>query len=113
MRRANSRSHAARPGVFPVLKLSYSIGDSQLVSARSESGNGMKLNKFLYFGDFIACPLVIAGLLIAVLVSRDATAVGLWVMAFVTGCGAWTCRNVISVSVRTPAPGCGSASGSG
>ena len=50
----------------------------------------MKLNKFLYFGDFIACPMAIAGLLLAVLVLRDVTAVGLWVLAFVVGCAAWT-----------------------
>jgi sterol desaturase/sphingolipid hydroxylase (fatty acid hydroxylase superfamily) len=50
----------------------------------------MKLNRFLYFGDFIACPLVIAGMFAAVLALRDLTAAGFWLMAFAIGCGVWT-----------------------
>ncbi|MDQ0392258.1 sterol desaturase family protein [Labrys monachus] len=50
----------------------------------------MNLNRFLYFGDFIACPLAIAGLLLAVLAQGDLTALGMWCLAFVAGCMAWT-----------------------
>ncbi|WP_284315964.1 sterol desaturase family protein [Labrys miyagiensis] len=50
----------------------------------------MHLGRFLYFGDFVLCPLVAFGLLIATLIQRDATALGLWLAAFVFGCMVWT-----------------------
>ena len=50
----------------------------------------MKLSRFLYFGDFIACPLAVIGLFIVVLLRGNLTAIGLWLLAFVVGGLAWT-----------------------
>lgn len=50
----------------------------------------MRLNKILYFGDFVLCPAAAFGLLVLTLLQHDATAVGIWAMAFVLGCIGWT-----------------------
>jgi len=50
----------------------------------------MKLSRFLYFGDFVACPLAVVGLFISVLALRDWTAIGVWFLTFIPGLFAWT-----------------------
>jgi sterol desaturase/sphingolipid hydroxylase (fatty acid hydroxylase superfamily) len=53
-------------------------------------GRLMNLSKCLYFGDFVACPIVIIGLAAVALAGRDIGAVTLWVAALLAGAGAWT-----------------------
>ncbi|MBV9566918.1 MAG: sterol desaturase family protein [Hyphomicrobiales bacterium] len=50
----------------------------------------MKLSKALYFGDFVATPLAIVILIALTLAGRDHGAAGVWLLAFLTGLGAWT-----------------------
>ena len=50
----------------------------------------MKLNRSLYFGDFVASPIAIAVLAIVALTHRDFEAAGLWGVALFAGLGAWT-----------------------
>jgi sterol desaturase/sphingolipid hydroxylase (fatty acid hydroxylase superfamily) len=50
----------------------------------------MKLNRGLYFGDFVASPIAIVVLTTVALVHRDFEAAGLWGLALFAGLGAWT-----------------------
>ena len=50
----------------------------------------MKLNRGLYFGDFVASPIAIAVLATVALTHRDFEAAGLWGLALFAGLGAWT-----------------------
>ena len=50
----------------------------------------MKLNRGLYFGDFVASPIAIIVLTTVALVHRDFEAAGLWGLALLAGLGAWT-----------------------
>ena len=55
-----------------------------------DRANGMNLNRVLYFGDFFVCPVAIMALAIAALAKEGMEPIGLWVLAFAIGCGAWT-----------------------
>jgi sterol desaturase/sphingolipid hydroxylase (fatty acid hydroxylase superfamily) len=50
----------------------------------------MKLSKALYFGDFVAIPVVILLLAAAAIRQEGFTGAGLWSVAFVVGLLAWT-----------------------
>jgi sterol desaturase/sphingolipid hydroxylase (fatty acid hydroxylase superfamily) len=50
----------------------------------------MKLSKALYFGDFVAIPIVILLLAIAAIREQGFTGAGLWVVTFVAGLLVWT-----------------------
>ncbi len=50
----------------------------------------MKLTKALYFGDFVASPIVIVVLAIAALGGQDLGAVELWLATLLMGCAGWT-----------------------
>jgi sterol desaturase/sphingolipid hydroxylase (fatty acid hydroxylase superfamily) len=50
----------------------------------------MKLSKALYFGDFVAIPVVILLLGAAAIQQESFTGAGLWLMAFVAGVAVWT-----------------------
>ncbi len=50
----------------------------------------MNLNRVLYFGDFFVCPAAILILAAIAIVKGDFSTIGLWVAAFVIGCGVWT-----------------------
>jgi sterol desaturase/sphingolipid hydroxylase (fatty acid hydroxylase superfamily) len=50
----------------------------------------MKLNRGLYFGDFVASPIAIAVLTTVALTHRDFEAVGVWGLTLFAGLGAWT-----------------------
>ena len=50
----------------------------------------MKLNKALYFGDFVAIPVAILTMAGAAIWERGFTSTGPWLIAFVMGLFAWT-----------------------
>jgi sterol desaturase/sphingolipid hydroxylase (fatty acid hydroxylase superfamily) len=50
----------------------------------------VKLNRGLYFGDFVASPIAIAVLTTVVLAHRDFEAAGLYGLTLLAGLGAWT-----------------------
>jgi sterol desaturase/sphingolipid hydroxylase (fatty acid hydroxylase superfamily) len=50
----------------------------------------MNLSKVLYFGDFVACPVVVIVLATLALAHRDIETAGLWVLVLFVGVGAWT-----------------------
>jgi sterol desaturase/sphingolipid hydroxylase (fatty acid hydroxylase superfamily) len=50
----------------------------------------MRLSKFLYFGDLIASPIIIAALAGAALVGGNAVTTSAWLVALMAGIGAWT-----------------------
>jgi sterol desaturase/sphingolipid hydroxylase (fatty acid hydroxylase superfamily) len=50
----------------------------------------MKLSKALYFGDFVAIPVVILLLGAAAIRQEGFTGAGLWLIAFAAGLGVWT-----------------------
>jgi sterol desaturase/sphingolipid hydroxylase (fatty acid hydroxylase superfamily) len=50
----------------------------------------MLLNRLLYFGDFVACPLAIFGLVMAVPAHGTLSQAGIFCLACVIGLGAWT-----------------------
>ena len=50
----------------------------------------MKLSKALYFGDFVAIPVVILLLGAAAIREQGFTGAGLWLLAFVAGLAVWT-----------------------
>jgi sterol desaturase/sphingolipid hydroxylase (fatty acid hydroxylase superfamily) len=50
----------------------------------------MKLNRGLYFGDFVASPIAIVALATVALVHRDLEAAGMWGLALLAGLGTWT-----------------------
>ena len=58
----------------------------------------IKLNKGLYYGDFVASPIAIVVLTTVVLAQRDFEAAGIWGLTLFAGLGAWTSRRVC----RTP-----------
>ncbi|HEY4923914.1 MAG TPA: sterol desaturase family protein [Roseiarcus sp.] len=50
----------------------------------------MKLSKALYFGDFVAIPVVILWLGVAAVQQEGFTGAGLWMIAFLAGVAVWT-----------------------
>ena len=50
----------------------------------------MKLNRGLYFGDFVASPIAIVVLTTVALAHRDFEAAGLWGLTLLAGLGTWT-----------------------
>jgi sterol desaturase/sphingolipid hydroxylase (fatty acid hydroxylase superfamily) len=50
----------------------------------------MKLSKALYFGDFVAIPVVILWLGVAAVQQEGFTGAGLWLIAFLAGVAVWT-----------------------
>ena len=50
----------------------------------------IKLNKGLYYGDFVASPIAIVVLTTVVLAQRDFEAAGIWGLTLFAGLGAWT-----------------------
>jgi sterol desaturase/sphingolipid hydroxylase (fatty acid hydroxylase superfamily) len=57
---------------------------------RSNMEPRMKLNKALYFGDFVAAPLAILVLAAMAFAGRGVEAVGPWLLALLAGICAWT-----------------------
>jgi len=50
----------------------------------------MKLSKFLYFGDFVACPVAMMVLATLALAGRNIETAGWWLLMLCAGIGAWT-----------------------